>query len=852
VLRTLCVSFTLAFLNVAWGQLAVTDTFSATNISNLAETLVGSGVQIFNVQYQCDDKGLGTFNGSSSNIGINQGIVLTSGYAATAIGPNDMPGSGNDLSRPGDPQINQIISPNISQDACVLEFDFIPDGDTIKFNYVFASEEYPEFVNAGFNDAFAFFINGPGVPLQNIAYIPNTNIPVTIDNLNNGSANAGPCQNCTYYVNNGEGMTPNINTSIQYDGFTTVLEAKIAVNPCDTYHLKMAVSDVGDGSLDSGVFIEKGSLSSRDVQLSSKVNSSFFKSVVEDCLNGSFEFIRRGDITDSLELAFSIGGTATNGVDYDSIGSSVMFLPNDSSAIININVISDSISDDNEEIKIYLIATCTGLPYDSSVLTIKEPFTPDVFLTDKDLCFGDSILLNNIEDSVFAYLWSPTYMLDCDTCAKATSKTDSTIKYILDVYHIPGCEFSDTMTVNVFDIPVVDLGPDTSFCFGQNITLNSSGDPLYAWSWNNPNGLSCTNCVSPVASPSGNNFYIAKAQVAQCEAYDSIFLTILPLPNTNAGSNQSICLNDSIQLNGSGADSLKWSPSTFLNDANNAASWSHPTQNITYYLLGIDTTNGCQKSDSVIITVNPLPIANAGIDTSLCSDSIISIGVSTTNGLQYSWSPTDYLNAANISNPEFSLSYSNDTSLKYNLTVINAFGCIALDSVIIEVHPNPIASAGNDTTILAGSYLALDGKGGDTYLWAPSAGLDDTTDPNTIAAPTASTIYNLIVSTIHACKNIDDILITVLESAVVMPSGFSPNGDGENDMIGALGLPLIDFTLMIFDRWGAKVFETNNVTQHWDGKYNNKDQPAGTYVYFIKGSYNNEPIFLKGNFALIR
>ena len=852
MLRTLCFSFTLAFLNLTWAQLTVIDTFSATNISDLAETLVGSGVQIFNVQYQCDNKGLGTFNGNNSNIGINQGILLTSGYAVTAIGPNDMPGSGNDLSRPGDSQIDQIISPNTSQDACILEFDFIPDGDTIKFNYVFASEEYPEYVNAGFNDAFAFFINGPGVPLQNIAYVPNTNIPVTIDNVNNGGANAGPCQNCAYYVNNGEGMTPNINTSIQYDGFTTVLEAKIAVNPCDTYHLKMAVSDVGDGSLGSGVFIEKGSLSSRDVQLSSKVNSSFFNSAVENCLNGSFEFIRRGDIADSLELSFSIGGTAINGVDYDSIESSVLFLPNDSSAIIDINVISDSILDDNEEVKIYLIAACTGLPYDSSVLIIKEPFTPDVFLTDKDLCLGDSILLNSIEDSVFTYQWSPAYMLNCDTCAKATSKTDSTIQYILDVYHIPGCEFSDTMAVNVFDIPIVTLGPDTSFCYGESITLNPTGDPAYTWSWNNPNGLSCTNCVSPVASPSGNNFYIAKAEIAQCEAYDSIFLTILPLPNTNAGPNQSICLNDSIELNGSGADSLKWSPSTFLNDSNNANTWAHPTQNITYYLLGVDTSSSCQKNDSLTITVNPLPTANAGIDTSLCSDSVIFIGESTTSGMQYSWSPSDYLSAANISNPEFSLSYTSDTSLKYNLTVTNSFGCISIDSVIIELHPNPIANAGSDTTILAGSSIYLNGKYGDSYLWSPSSGLDNVTDPNTKAAPTASTLYNLIVSTIHGCTNSDNILITVLESAVVMPSGFSPNGDGKNDMIGALGLPLIDFTLMIFDRWVAKVFETSNVTQHWDGRYKTQEQPVGTYVYFIKGSYNNEPILLQGNFTLIR
>ena len=85
-----------------------------------------------------------------------------------------------------------------------------------------------------------------------------------------------------------------------------------------------------------------------------------------------------------------------------------------------------------------------------------------------------------------------------------------------------------------------------------------------------------------------------------------------------------------------------------------------------------------------------------------------------------------------------------------------------------------------------------------------------------------------------------------------MPSAFSPNGDGQNEVIGAKGLPLKEFSLMIFDRWGVKVFESNSVSQHWDGIYNNKPQPAGTYVYVIQGNYANEPLSLKGNFTLIR
>ena len=261
-------------------------------------------------------------------------------------------------------------------------------------------------------------------------------------------------------------MTPNINTSVQYDGFTAVLQAKIAVSPCDTYHLKMVVSDVGDGILDSGVFIEKGSLSSRDIQLSSIASSSFFNSLVENCLDGQFEFLRRGNISDSLEISFTIGGTAINGTDYDSIGNTVLFLPNDSLAKVEIKVISDLIQDDNETIKVYLNAACTGLPYDSAELLIKEPFVPDVFLNDLDLCKGDSITLNNVYDSMFSY--HPTICC-CDTCALSQSYADTTTTYILNVNHIPACDFSDTMTLSVYNKPNVDLGEDTAFALEKTL-----------------------------------------------------------------------------------------------------------------------------------------------------------------------------------------------------------------------------------------------------------------------------------------------------------------------------------------------------------------------------------------------
>ena len=146
----------------------------------------------------------------------------------------------------------------LTLNASILEFDFISQGDSIFFNYSFGSEEYLEYVNAGFNDVFGLFISGPGiVGIKNIATLDNGSI-VSIDNVNNFSNN-------NYFIDNGDGLTSPFNSNssyIQYDGFTISLEAKSEVTPGAIYHLTFAIADVSDGILDSGIFLEAQSLKS--------------------------------------------------------------------------------------------------------------------------------------------------------------------------------------------------------------------------------------------------------------------------------------------------------------------------------------------------------------------------------------------------------------------------------------------------------------------------------------------------------------------------------------------------------------------------------------------------------------
>ena len=233
--------------------------------------LLGGNITVENIQFTGHSEGgiAGFSNGENSNIGLSSGILLTTGPSEVAIGPNDDDEAGENVTGGGYLPLDELAGAT-TEDAAILEFDFTPEQGNIEFRYIFASEEYPEYVCSRFNDAFGFFISGPNpvggsYTQQNIALIEGTILPVTINSVNGGiigdNGNSGDCislEHSDLFVNNPEG----VNTTVQYDGFTVVLTARANVVPGQTYHITIAVADASDGALDSGVFLEAGSFSS--------------------------------------------------------------------------------------------------------------------------------------------------------------------------------------------------------------------------------------------------------------------------------------------------------------------------------------------------------------------------------------------------------------------------------------------------------------------------------------------------------------------------------------------------------------------------------------------------------------
>lgn len=228
---------TLILTSVTYADpLIVTTTNDATTLAN---TLLagGSGITINSATYTGAAVASGTFTGGTGIIGFESGILLTSGSAQIAVGPNNSGSAGLDNGAPG----TALIADSFN--ASILEIVFTPTGNQVQFSYVFGSEEYNEFVNSTFNDAFVFLVNG-----TNFALIPGTMTPVEINTVNNGS-------NSAFYIDN----TGAIQVNTQYDGLTVVLTFVAPVNAGVQNTLQLVIADRGDAILDSGVFIAGGS-----------------------------------------------------------------------------------------------------------------------------------------------------------------------------------------------------------------------------------------------------------------------------------------------------------------------------------------------------------------------------------------------------------------------------------------------------------------------------------------------------------------------------------------------------------------------------------------------------------------
>lgn len=529
-------------------------------------TLIGPGLVTSNITFTGNAAQRAFFNGTGSNIGLNNGVFLSSGNVNDIVPPNQPSGVG--FGGPGDPDlvtIAQSVTTNpqaanitATQDAAILEFDFVPNGDVVVFNFVFASEEYTTYINSQFNDAFGFFISGPGYAgpfaapaafpngAENLANVPGTTDPITISTIYVDGTQTPPSLNAAYYLDQPVGHS--------FNGYTIPIEIRFDVICDSTYHFKFAVADCVDDFLDTGVFLEGGSFQSIPVDLNLETNidpSLFGDSVIfEGCgTDADFVFSRPScQSGDSLYVAVDIAGIALNGVDYSLIPDSVLFLPGETLVTIPFTAFQDGVFEGFEDV----ILTVTNiLPNGDTIVTTGTLWLfdqPNVSLVAQDTtiyCHQDSLDIFAVAyDGVppYTYTWSNSN----DTTGMSTvpANVNGTIDYYVNVVDFCGFTDDDTLTVTVNQTLTVEalLNQNTSSCDNTGIVYSTwSGDSLVSpnvlqFQWMNE---SMTDSIdASVWTDLGSGWYTITLTDDVCSVSDSVFVDMDNPPIAEFSANQ--------------------------------------------------------------------------------------------------------------------------------------------------------------------------------------------------------------------------------------------------------------------------------------------------------------------------
>lgn len=382
----------------------------------------------------------------------------------------------------------------------------------------------------------------------------------------------------------------------------------------------------------------------------------------------------------------------------------------------------------------------------------------------------------------YSVQWMPPTGLFCDTCLVTYAQPTATTIYTLIITNLEtGCK-SDSTTLNtlsstlvtVKDLPVVDAGRDTLICLGDSAlllgTVTGSG-PVYTWDWSPSLELNDRTLQTPNASPASTTIFFVVATANGCESHaDSMELQVIPYPVVAAGQQKNICFGDSVQLAGQVqqgvAQYYEWTPATGLADSSSLVTMASPATTTTYTLRAYN--QGCPSLPaSMILIVNPTPIAEAGVDTVICADGdSIMLNGSYTNGyfpFRYQWSPVTGLERDDIFRP---MAKPQVTQFYYftvsSGTVPNL--CETTDSVLITVIPAMNLQLSVDTTIICPGefvkFTSTAGVGNATFQWSPVTGIANPNSANVEAYPVIPTRYFLTASE-GGCSQTDSIDVFV-------------------------------------------------------------------------------------------
>lgn len=754
--------------------------------------LVGSGVEVSNVTYVGASQAIGSFDGSSSNIGISNGIILSTGTVLDEVngagkkngpvGPNNNAQAQTDWGRVGDTQLTDLINLQ-TFDAAVLEFDFIPQGDTIEFNYVFASEEYLEYSNSFIADVFAFFINGPGiVGQQNLAVVPGTGEEISINTIND-------INNSTLYIDNGssivvDGPQYSDPTITNFDGFTVRLKAIARVIPCQTYHLKIAIADGNDGEFDSGVFLEGGSLNSNprfNIMQSDAVDVGTPALIPEGCSSGILEISREEDVWDALSIGYRVYGSAQNGIDYTLLNGTVDFVANDDKEIVEVQALSDALVEGTETVILRFPnpSVCESDSFDYQ-FNITDLLGMDSRLDSVDVsCPNEDVEISaNFSGGYgpYTYSWDNGDNTIISSVAPNTTQT-----FEFTVEDVCGTSTTNDFKVKVPMFPALSLKMpnDTSIlCSGLDVDFTptaSGGAGGYSYNWSSgENELD----ISPQILES-ENFKLTVTDQCGIQHTDSVYVFLdYPALTVDIQKDTIVCPGDTVEfiaIPSGGIPPYSYVWENF--DTDSAAIFISNVSKI----VNVSITDSCgiiPSKDSVRLDIQKPRAAFIYSDKLETGEPIYFLSNSTGDIVSFDW---DLGNGEESDERNPTMVYDDDSTYKVTLSVTDSLGC--KDSTFRELKILP-----------------------PLYFWVPNA--------------------------------------------------FTPSADGDdlNNTFLPKGIGIRTYELRIFNRWGEEIFYSDDLFKGWDGLTPaGTEAPIDAYVYKIHlEGENGREIDKMGSFSLIR
>lgn len=848
------------------------------------QVLLGDGIVVSNVTFNglagdILNNQIGKYNGPSAFVDFDEGIIMASGDVIQTEG-----GFGDPLDPniTGDPDLYAIANAGGStfsvNNCAILEFDFIPTGDTLSIRYVFTSNEYPSFTCASYNDPFGFFLSGPGIVGDgtftnnaiNIATIPGSDTPIGVNTVNSGvpsgfygpgnclDANPNFVEDSQYFVEN----SPPIPGDIQFPGMTVTLTASALVTCGETYHIKLAIADASDGALDSGVFLEAGSFTSSapieiDMDVISGVNDS---TLVEGCGSATFTFSRELDLTEQT-IYLDIVGDAENGVDFTEIPDSLTFPIGVTEISFTIEAFHDDITEGIQE-AILIIENenvCGGENQQSTFTFYIDEFDP-LELSGHDGLIdceepielepevsGGSLPLN--------FLWSTGETTQTITVSPIESTT-----YTLTVTDSCGI-FEETAEFNVevpvYDSLTVDIGEDWTLTCITPVLIEpeiagGSGDFVFEWF---DNGVPVSDDLTWDELPEGDGTLIFTV-TDHCgnTATDQLSYETPPVDvNVNLGADYFVSCVDETPITstfsgGVGDLSFEW-----LEDGephSNLPAIQYQTSVTTELILIVSDECGNTNSDTVMVNVPDIPLElEISEDTTICVGDNAFIQAEASGGegsFTYHWMPNER------NTPELIVSPADTTT--YTLTATDICG----ESISGEVTVNVTGvDALFDLTYIGTNGVELTNLSTPDidYLWHFGDGLKSRLfEPTHEYFAAGNYIISLFVSDSLGCSDLFSMEYNP-PMFLYIPNAFSPNNDGINEVFRAEGVSIKSFEMRIFNRQGELLFETFDIGEGWDGSAMGAGYyvPDGVYIYDYKAeSFEGGKVEDRGKVTIIR